>query len=260
MTPARAGRARCAGAVILAPMDPVQLRAMDSISANPTMVEQAYRAILDAICDGRLAPGERLTQEGVAKKLDVSRQPVNQALMLLKQQKFVCEAGRRGLMVAPLDREFMRWIYELRLGIEPIAAALAARHAGTATIDEGQALLAAGHAALRDGAIGPLIGADMAFHMWIYATSRNRLFVDTMEGLWHHLRRAMREVLLQRDYRKAVWTEHERILRAIVARDEAAAAALVRTHLTSAAISVAVAVPATVPPNPPSPPASATSG
>jgi DNA-binding GntR family transcriptional regulator len=224
---------------------------MDSISANPTMVEQAYRAILDAICDGTLAPGERLTQEGVAKKLDVSRQPVNQALMLLKQQKFVCEAGRRGLMVAPLDRDYMRWIYELRLGIEPIAAGLAARHAGAATVDEGRALLAAGQTAVREGAIGPLIGADMAFHMWIYATSRNRLFVDTMEGLWHHLRRAMREVLLQRDYRKAVWTEHERILRAIVARDEAAASALVRAHLTSAAISVAVAVPAAAPPGAP---------
>jgi DNA-binding GntR family transcriptional regulator len=217
---------------------------MDSISANPTMVEQAYRAILDAICEGVLAPGERLTQEGIARKLDVSRQPVNQALMLLKQQKFVCDAGRRGLMVAPLDREFMRWIYELRLGIEPIAAALAARHATDADNEQGRAMVAGGRQALRDGAIGPLIGADMAFHMWIYETSRNRLFVDKMEELWHHLRRAMREVLLQRDYRKAVWTEHEQILRAITTRDELAAASLVRAHLRNAAISVEVSVPA----------------
>ena len=217
---------------------------MDSITVNPTMVEQAYRAILDAICDGALAPGERLTQEGVAKKLDVSRQPVNQALMLLKQQKFVCDAGRRGLMVAPLDREFVRWIYELRLGIEPMAAALAARHATDADAEQGRALLAGGREALRDGAIGPLIGADMAFHMWVYAASRNRLFVDTMEGLWHHLRRAMREVLLARNYRKAVWTEHEQILRAISTRDESAAALLVRAHLRNAAISVEVSVPA----------------
>ena len=217
---------------------------MDSLTVNPTMVEQAYRAILDAICDGLLAPGERLTQEGVAKRLDVSRQPVNQALMLLKQQKFVCDAGRRGLMVAPLDREFMRWIYELRLGIEPIAAALAARHISDDGCEQGRALIASGHQALRDGSIGPLIRADMAYHMWIYETSRNRLFVDKMEELWHHLRRAMREVLLQRDYRKAIWTEHEQILRAITTRDEVAAASLVRAHLRNAAISVEVSVPA----------------
>jgi DNA-binding GntR family transcriptional regulator len=214
-----------------------------SLAANPTMVEQVYRAILDAICDGRLEPGERLTQESVARKLAVSRQPVGQALMLLKQQKFVSEAGKRGLMVAPLDREFMRWIYELRLGIEPLAAALAARNATGAQREQGAALLSAGQQAVRDNAIGPLINADMAFHMWIYATSGNRLFVDTMEELWHHLRRAMREVLQQRDYRKAIWTEHEQILRAIIGGDEKAAAALLRAHLAHAAVSVQVSVP-----------------
>ena len=90
---------------------------MESLQPSPTIVEQVHRTILDAICDGRLEPGERLTQESVARKLAVSRQPVGQALLLLKQQKFVSEAGRRGLMVAPLDRDFMRSIYELRLGI-----------------------------------------------------------------------------------------------------------------------------------------------
>lgn len=217
--------------------------AIATLAASPTMVEQVYRAILDAIIDGRLEPGERLTQESVAQKLAVSRQPVGQALMLLKQQKFVAQAGKRGLMVAPLDREFMRWIYELRMGIEPLAAALAARNATPAAREQGMALLAAGQQAVRDNAIGPLINADMAFHMWLYATSGNQLFVDTMEQLWHHLRRAMREVLQQRDYRRAVWTEHEQIMRAVVAGDETAAASLLRAHLAHAAVSVRVSVP-----------------
>jgi len=51
-------------------------------------------------------------------------------------------------------------------------------------------------------------------------------------------------VLQARDYRKAVWTEHEQILRAIAARDESAASALVRGHLRNAAIVVEVSVPA----------------
>ena len=44
----------------------------------------AYGRLLDAISDGSLAPGERLTQEDIAAKLAVSRQPVLQALRLLK--------------------------------------------------------------------------------------------------------------------------------------------------------------------------------
>src|SRR4029078_1237366 len=96
--------------------------AMGYVQPSPTIVEQVYRTILEAICDGRLSPGERLTQESVAQKLAAARQPVGQAALLLKQQKFVSEAGRRGLMVAPVDRDFMRSIYELRLGIEPLSA------------------------------------------------------------------------------------------------------------------------------------------
>jgi DNA-binding GntR family transcriptional regulator len=223
---------------------PVPADPMPSLAPAPTMVEQAYRVILDAICEGRLEPGERLTQESVAAKLDVSRQPVGQALLLLKQQRFLVEAGRRGLMVAPLDREFMRWIYELRVGIDPLAASLAAQRAGASLAERGHAILEHGRAAVREGAVPDLIRADMAFHMLLYEASGNRLFVDTMGELWNHLRRAMREVLLQRDYRRTIWTEHEQILRAITAGDGEAAAALARAHLVNAAHHVAIALPA----------------
>jgi DNA-binding GntR family transcriptional regulator len=213
--------------------------AMPTLAPQPTIVEQAYRAI----CEGRLEPGERLTQESVAAKLAVSRQPVGQALLLLKQQKFLVEAGRRGLMVAPLDRDFMRWIYELRLGIDPLAASLAARRGGASLRERGEAIVDEGKRAVREGGVPELIRADMAFHMLLYEASGNRLFVDTMGQLWNHLRRAMREVLLQRDYRRAIWAEHAEILRATVAGDAEGAAALARAHLVSAAQNVAIALP-----------------
>jgi DNA-binding GntR family transcriptional regulator len=216
---------------------------MPSLAPQPTIVEQAYGAILDAICEGRLEPGERLTQESVAAKLSVSRQPVGQALLLLRQQKFLVEAGRRGLMVAPLDRDFLRQIYELRLGIDPMASSLAARHAGDAARAQGEAILVEGHRAARKDEIPQLIRADMAFHMLIYELSGNRLFVDTMGQLWNHLRRAMREVLQQVDYRKAIWVEHERILNAVLSHDAADAAALARAHLHHAAENVRIVLP-----------------
>jgi DNA-binding GntR family transcriptional regulator len=217
---------------------------MHVISPQPTIVEQAYQTILDAICEGRLTPGERLTQESVAAKLSVSRQPVGQALMLLKQQKFVTEAGKRGLMVAPLDREFMRWIYELRLGIDPLAAALAAERANERDVERGRDIIGAGKRAMREGSIAKLIAADMQFHMYVYEISGNRLFIDTMGQLWNHLRRAMREVLQHREYRKQVWTEHEQMLRAISERDAVGAAALARSHLGNAAVNVQLVLPA----------------
>jgi DNA-binding GntR family transcriptional regulator len=214
---------------------------MDSLAPPPRIVEQVYHAILDAICDGRLAPGERLTQESVARKLDVSRQPVGQALLLLKQQKFLSEAGRRGLMVAPLDLHFTRWIFELRLGIEPVAASLAARCATVEKVKEGEALVARGRRAQVDGSIGELIDADMQFHMYVYELSGNRLFVDLMGDFWNHLRRAMQDVLRRVEYPASVWTEHAEVLHAFATRNPEGAASAARRHVHASMIQLAAA-------------------
>ena len=73
------------------------------LSPAPDLVEQAYRALVGAISSGARAPGARLTQEDLAARLAVSRQPVLQALRLLKADGLVQDAPGRGLQVAPLD-------------------------------------------------------------------------------------------------------------------------------------------------------------
>ena len=98
---------------------------MESLAAPKTFVDQAYAVILDAICHGTLKPGERLTQESVARRLNVSRQPVHNALLVLKAQGFVRDFGRRGLAVAPLDPKLFESIYQFRSAIEPLAVRLA---------------------------------------------------------------------------------------------------------------------------------------
>ena len=68
---------------------------MDTLSPQKSLVDQAYERILDAVCDGTFRPGERLTQEEIAARLNVSRQPITHALAMLKTQGFLTEAGRR---------------------------------------------------------------------------------------------------------------------------------------------------------------------
>ena len=77
------------------------------LESAPDLVDQVYRSLLDAISDGSLAPGERITQEDIAEKLAVSRQPVLQALRLLKKDGFVLDAPGRGVLVAPLDADWI---------------------------------------------------------------------------------------------------------------------------------------------------------
>ena len=96
------------------------------LESAPDLVDQVYRSLLDAISDGSLAPGERITQEDIAEKLAVSRQPVLQALRLLKKDGFVLDAPGRGVLVAPLDADWIAKVYQVRGSLDALAARLAA--------------------------------------------------------------------------------------------------------------------------------------
>src|SRR3954470_24369017 len=102
---------------------PVQLLQLE---ATPDLVDRVYGSLLDAISDGSLAPGQRITQETIAQQLAVSRQPVLQALRLLKKDGFVLDAPGRGVLVAPLDAEWIAKVYQVRGALDALAARLAA--------------------------------------------------------------------------------------------------------------------------------------
>ncbi|MEY3782678.1 MAG: hypothetical protein RIS97_856 [Pseudomonadota bacterium] len=73
---------------------------LNKIETTPDLVDQVYRKLLDAISEGTLQPGARMTQEDIAAQLAVSRQPVHQALRLLKQDGFVIDAPGRGVKIS----------------------------------------------------------------------------------------------------------------------------------------------------------------
>lgn len=204
---------------------------MHEITLQPPLIQQVYGAVLDAINDGRLAPGERLTQESVAQRLNVSRQPVGQALILLKSQGFVCDAGRRGVMVAPLDADLVRSIYELRGAVDRLAAGLAARRAGAAARAPAEEILNAGIRAVERDDVKELVEAELAFHGLIYRLAGNELIERTMTLHWNHMRRVMGAVLTDSASARKIWREHRAIVDAIVAGDAEKAERLAGDHV-----------------------------
>jgi DNA-binding GntR family transcriptional regulator len=208
---------------------------MREVAASPNLNTQVYEAILDAICDGALPAGEPLPgQEELAMRLKVSRQPVLQALTLLKSQGFVRERGRRGLMVAPLAPDFVAALYEVRGALDRLAAGLAATRVGAAARGQGERLIAAGRRATVRKSLAHLIAADLDFHRFVYELSGNPLVIETMGIYLHHNRRVMSGVLRMDGYPDTVWAEHAAILEAICAGDAIGAERLAGEHAMEA--------------------------
>lgn len=196
------------------------------LSTTPDLADQVYRALLDAISEGSLAPGQRITQEELAEQLAVSRQPVMQALRLLKKDGFVQDAPGRGLQVTPLDTNWLAQVYEVRGALDVLAVRRAAER--RTVLDP--ALFIRGRSAVERGDVKAMIDADLAFHCALYRAAGNPLIEQSALLHWQHIRRAMGEALQSAILREPVWDEHAAIADAVARGDGAEAEALMRRH------------------------------
>ncbi len=217
------------------PTDDIDSGVVVPLTTPTTLYEQVYSSILEAICGGVLRSGDRINQDELAARLNVSRQPVTQALTVLRTQDFVQDTGRRGVVVAPLRKSFFESLYQLRESLDPMAAKLAARNVAKLSDQEGLELLKRGRAAVEAGSVSALTSADMAFHIWIYESAGNPLLAEMLRLYWHHLRRAMIAVVGPAHDRSRVWDDHEGILNAVLGGDEKQAGMLSLQHIQNAA-------------------------
>ena len=208
---------------------------MKALTLTPNLVEQVRDAILSEIASGQLAPGERIIQEQIAKTLGVSRQPVQQALGLLRNQGVLCAAPGRGLVVAPLESDQVRHMYAMRAVIEGLACRLAAQNDAERAARQGPALIDAGRKAVASGSVARMVAADLKSHEFIYGLSGNPLIAPVMASHWTQTQRVMGEVLMKDETPRDIWDQHADILQAVARGDAAMAESLARSHITQAA-------------------------
>jgi DNA-binding GntR family transcriptional regulator len=208
---------------------------MKAIQLAPSLTEQVHKAILSEIASGKLAPGARIIQEELAQQLGVSRQPIQQALTLLKREGVLSDAPGRGLQVAPLNLDHVRHMYDVRAVVEGLAFRKAAERNAAEARAKGPALIAAGRKAVANKSYSAMIAADLAFHNFIYALSGNPLIEPSMETHWTQTQRVMGEVLVRDDKPRDIWDQHEALLNAVIAGDGERAEELARKHILEAA-------------------------
>ena len=208
---------------------------MKVIAAQPKLVMQVHDALVSEIAQGNLKPGERIVQEQIAQLLGVSRQPVQQALLLLRNQGVLQDAAGRGLIVAAMEPDHVRNMYDVRAVMEGLAFRRAAELNAACSRKLGPMLIRKGHSAVASGSVAEMIAADLEFHHLIHDLSRNPLIAPTMQTQWIYMQRVMGEVLMRDGTSHEIWAQHEVMLQAVMDGDGDAAESLARQHVVQAA-------------------------
>jgi DNA-binding GntR family transcriptional regulator len=198
-----------------------------------TKSDLAYRRVRDLILSGELEPGAVLPQASLARTIGISTTPLREALRRLKQEGFVELDAHRDARVAPLDAAEARDLLELRLALDPYAAALAAERRTEVDVAAIENALADLEALPRSPTPAQL-ASHRAFHAAIHRASHNRLLAETLDGVWDKTDRYRRHALetdRSAEEKAARAVEHRQMFEAVRDGDAEVAADLLRHHV-----------------------------
>lgn len=139
----------------------------------------AYQRIRAAIVEGQYRPGQRLTELGVAERLDLSRTPVREALQRLSAEGLVITRPNRGAIVRPITAQWIKDLYEFRACFEAYAAKRAATYASEPDVIDLSDAITAFEDAIPTAADGSIQGirelssCNNTFHATIVRASRH---------------------------------------------------------------------------------------
>ncbi|MFE4369719.1 GntR family transcriptional regulator [Streptomyces sp. NPDC056835] len=201
------------------------------------LADTAYDTIRRRLVDHEIEPGTKLNINTLALELEISPTPLREALARLEAEGLVIKRSLAGYAAASLlSTRSLGELFEVRLLLEPTAAAHAATRATEDDLRELAEMLAEMRKATGDfrsrATLLLYMHHDSVFHDRIARLSGNGFLRSTLERLHahtHQYRLSFRE-----GWAEATCTEHERILEAVSESDEETAAARMRTHLRRA--------------------------
>ena len=199
-----------------------------------SLEERVYITLEDEIISGRLKRGDTLTENSLSARLGVSRTPLRVALHRLEKEGLIEISPNKGAIVIGIGRDDLIDIYKIRMRLEGLASAEAARKIS----DEDKKRLsdsvelAEFYIAKRDSE--HLKELDSEFHSIIYRASGNRLLCKTLSDLHRNIRIYRKRSLAVEDRLEKSVLEHKEILAAIERGDADEADRLTASHIEAA--------------------------
>jgi DNA-binding GntR family transcriptional regulator len=209
-----------------------------------TRADLAYQTLREAIGTGKLHPGQKVTERGLAEQLMVSPTPVREALLRLEHDGLIERTGPRTVVVADIAERAIDDLAEVEIGLRGLVARFAARNATPAQLDVLDAILDAADDLLivimtrhRNGEnverhIAALLDRMQEFNEAVNACAANPMLIRLLEQsqvFSQHERRALRLEKIAADARFGLdrYAGHRALVRALRQGDSATAERLV---------------------------------
>jgi len=159
---------------------------LPTVARPQRLSEHVYNALSEAIVEGKLPPGERLRETQMAEALGVSRTPVREAFVRLKQQRLLSSDASGAYYVAEWDRQTLWEIATLRAALESLAFSLAPQVLTNVDFDYLEGIVRRMGEMDADPASGDykrMALFDFRFHTYIWSRTGHDLLEQALENI-----------------------------------------------------------------------------
>lgn len=206
---------------------------LEPLAPLPSLDDQVYASVLDAILSGKLAPETPLVEASVAEQLGVSKTPVRAALQRLESQLLVKRSDSHRYHVAGFSTQDVHDIYVVRSRLEGLVAFLATPHMTAEDLQHASSLVEAAQAALEQGDNPLCASLGRQFHKLLLSRVQNRYLVDSLDRLNAHVERGRRLASLSDLVSQHSLEQHRLVVEAMRSGDAGLAERLLSDHIVS---------------------------
>ncbi|MEJ0075454.1 MAG: GntR family transcriptional regulator [Alphaproteobacteria bacterium] len=211
------------------------IRAIEATSLTNSIFNQ----LVEAITSGEFAPGQKLSESELARRLGISRGPLREALGRL-EGRLVTRTPRLGVSVIDFNQQDLEHLFLVREALEGMAARLAAQRMTMPELAHLRELLAH-HASQPELAAGFAYyqrSRDDDYHLTIVKSARcERLERMLLDEVYYQLRIHRLRSSTRHGRAQVALGEHRDILEALVSRNPDAAEGTMRRHIRNARLS-----------------------
>ena len=202
-------------------------------SGNRACAIKSYEALRDMLRHGTF-PADGAVENDLAAQLNVSRTPVRESIVSTLPRRIPGGYRARLPSAEELTATDMEEIIELRLMIEPDAAALAVTRADAAAVRAIKREAETEAKAHRARDVGAFIAANAAFRVRLLESCGNRRVSQVLGGLDDQIQRLRARTLTVTENRELTIAQHAKVIEALGRRDGDAAARAMRALLKAA--------------------------
>ena len=202
---------------------------LSQLKNHKPLKERVYKLLKESILNGDLEPGQKLSQDWLAKQMKVSRMPIRQAIERLRTEGLIENTPYKESKVMHLSRKDIEETYDVRALLESYSARLAVGKIRALDLNELKTINKKMEESFFKKDYRSLNINNRKFHLTIYKRSGNNRLYNMVENLWDNFPKGVFWNFSERVENSII--EHQKIINAIEKEDEQTVEQMIFQHI-----------------------------